>query len=160
MKYLHPNYCLILYEISNNRYNLFNNWFLNIASSYEITSISLQNTFDYTYNITVKTPHIFKIGDSVKIINSSGSEKFSTISNVDSSTSFSVSGQGVLSNNQYLIRRNILKVNSNTFPNLANINSNVQNLYKLDEKLLIASSSIPTYYNESLNLYNKPKSSS
>jgi hypothetical protein len=61
---------------------LFNNWFLNIASSYEITSISLQNTFDYTYNITVKTPHIFKIGDSVKIINSSGSEKLSTISNV------------------------------------------------------------------------------
>jgi len=134
---------------------LFNNWFLNIASSYEITSISLQNTFDYTYNITVKTPHIFKIGDSVKIINSSGSEKFSTISNVDSSTSFSVSGQGVLSNNQYLIRRNILKVNSNTFENLANINSNVQNLYKLNEKLLIASSSIPTYYNQSLDLYNK-----
>ena len=134
---------------------LFNNWFLNIASSYEITSISLQNTFDYTYNITVKTPHIFKIGDSVKIINSSGSEKLSTISNVDSSTSFSVSGQGVLSNNQYLIRRNILKVNSNTFPNLANINSNVQNLYKLNEKLLIASSSIPTYYNQSLDLYNK-----
>ena len=134
---------------------LFNNWFLNIASSYEITSISLQNTFDYTYNITVKTPHIFKIGDSVKIINSSGSEKLSTISNVDSSTSFSISGQGVLSNDQYIIRRNLLKVNSNTFPNLANINSNVQNLYKLNEKLLIASSSIPTYYNQSLNLYNK-----
>jgi hypothetical protein len=134
---------------------LFNNWFLNIASSYEITSISLQNTFDYTYNITVKTPHIFKIGDSVKIINSSGSEKFSTIINVDSSTSFSISGQGVLSNDQYIIRRNILKVNSNTFQNLSNINSNVQNLYKLNEKLLITSSSIPTYYNESLNLYNK-----
>jgi hypothetical protein len=134
---------------------LFNNWFLNIASSYEIISVSLQNTFDYTYNITVKTPHIFKIGDSVKIINSSGSEKLSTISNVDSSTSFSISGQGVLSNDQYIIRRNLLKVNSNTFPNLANINSNVQNLYKLNEKLLIASSSIPTYYNESLNLYNK-----
>ena len=134
---------------------LFNNWFLNIASSYEIISVSLQNTFDYTYNIAVKTPHIFKIGDSVKIINSSGSEKLSTISNVDSSTSFSISGQGVLSNDQYIIRRNLLKVNSNTFPNLANINSNVQNLYKLDEKLLIASSSIPTYYNESLNLYNK-----
>ena len=134
---------------------LFNNWFLNIASSYEITSISLQNTFDYTYNIIVKTPHIFKIGDSVKIINSSGSEKFSTISNVDSSTSFSVSGQGVLSNDQYIIRRNILKVNSNTFQNLSNINSNVQNLYKLNEKLLIASSSVPTYYNQSLDLYNK-----
>jgi len=134
---------------------LFNNWFLNIASSYEITSISLQNTFDYTYNITVKTPHIFKIGDSVKIINSSGSEKLSTVSNVDSSTSFSISGQGVLSNDQYIIRRNLLKVNSNTFPNLANINSNVQNLYKLNEKLLIASSSIPTYYNQSLELYNK-----
>lgn len=134
---------------------LFNNWFLNIASSYEIISVSLQNTFDYTYNITVKTPHIFKIGDSVKIINSSGSEKLSTISNVDSSTSFSISGQGVLSNDQYIIRRNILKINSNTFPNLANINSNVQNLYKLNEKLLIASSSVPTYYNQSLNLYNK-----
>ena len=134
---------------------LFNNWFLNIASSYEITSISLQNTFDYTYNITVKTPHIFKIGDSVKIINSSGSEKLSTISNVDSSTSFSISGQGVLSNDQYIIRRNLLKVNSNTFPNVENINSNVQNLYKLNEKLLISSSSIPTYYNQSLDLYNK-----
>jgi hypothetical protein len=134
---------------------LFNNWFLNIASSYEITSISLQDNLNYTYNITVKTPHIFKIGDSVKIIDSSGSEKLSTISNISSSTSFSISGQGVLSNNQYIIRRNLLKVNSNTFSNLSNINSNVQNLYKLNEKLLIASSSIPTYYNQPLNLYNK-----
>ena len=29
------------------------------------------------------------------------------------------------------------------------------NLYKLNEKLLISSSSIPTYYNQSLDLYNK-----
>jgi hypothetical protein len=135
---------------------LFNNWFLNIASSYEITSISLQDNLNYTYNITVKTPHIFKIGDSVKIINSNGSEKLSKINNVSSSTSFSISEQGDLSNDQYIIiRRNLLKVNSNTFSNLSNINSNVQNLYKLNEKLLIASSSIPTYYNQSLNLYNK-----
>jgi hypothetical protein len=82
---------------------LFNNWFLNIASSYEITSISLQDNLNYTYNITVKTPHIFKIGDSVKIINSSGSEKLSKISNVSSSTSFSISEQGVLSNDHILL---------------------------------------------------------
>ena len=134
---------------------LFNNWFLNIISSYEISTISLENTFDYTYNIAVKTPHTFKIGDSVKITSSSGSEKFSTISNVISSTSFSISGQGVLSNDQYIIRKNLLKVNSNTFQNLYNINSNVQNLYKLNEKLLIASPSLPTYYNQPLNINNK-----
>jgi hypothetical protein len=136
---------------------LFNNWFLNIASSYEIEidSIILQNTFDYTYNIVVKTPHIFKIGDSIKILNFSGSEKVSTITNIISSTSFSISGQGILSKDQYIIRRNLLKTKSDTFQNLSNINSNVQNLYKLNEKLLVASPSLPSYYNQPLNLYNK-----
>jgi hypothetical protein len=38
---------------------------------------------------------------------------------LDSSTSFSISEQGDLSNDQYIIiRRNLLKVNSNTFSNL------------------------------------------
>ena len=135
--------------------HLFNNWFLNIVPSYEIVSILLQNISSYTYNITVKTPHIFKIGDSVKIISSSGSEKISTVDNVYSSTVFSISGQGVLSNNEYIIRKNLSKVDSNIFKNLSNINSNVQNLYKLNNKLLVASPSIPTYNKQPLNLYEK-----
>jgi hypothetical protein len=134
---------------------LFNSWILNIAASYEISSIRLENTFDNTYNVVVKTPHIFKIGDSATIISSSGVENLSYIVNVISSNSFTISSQGFLSNNNYTIKKNLSKANSNTYKNISNINSNVQNLYKLNDLLLVASQSIPTYKNQSLDPYNK-----
>ena len=46
-----------------------NKWLFNISSSYEVQSVSLIDNSDKTYRIDTKFNHIFKIGDTLKIIN-------------------------------------------------------------------------------------------
>lgn len=132
-----------------------NNWVFNLATSYDVESISIENNLSNTYRVNLKKNHIFRKGDSIKIINSSSVEKESKIVNVYSKTSFSISGQGNLSlTDTYKIKRNLLKGNSTTYPQISNLNTNVQNVYKIDNKTLVASPSIPSYTEQSLDFYN------
>jgi hypothetical protein len=132
-----------------------NNWFFNIATSYDVQSISLIDNNDKSYKINTKLNNIFKVGDSLKIIDSANNEKTSTVIDVTSEKSFNIKGQGELSlTDSYTIKRNLLKVNSPTFSNASILNANVQNVYKQNDKTLIASPSLP-YYNQQLNLSSK-----
>jgi hypothetical protein len=71
-----------------------------------------------TYKINTKLNNIFKVGDSLKITNSAGVEKNSTVINITSEKSFNIKGQGeLLLTDTYTAKRNILKTNSSTFPN-------------------------------------------
>jgi hypothetical protein len=129
-----------------------NNWFFNISTSYNVESISLIDSTDNTYRVNTKLNHIFRIGDSLKIIDSSGIEKNSTIIDVVSEKSFNIKGQGeLLITNLYTVKRNILKPNSSTFPKISVNNANVQNIYKDKDKTIVASTSLPYYNNISLN---------
>jgi hypothetical protein len=133
-----------------------NNWFFNISTSYDIESISLIDISDFSYQITTKLNNIFKIGDSLKIIDNSGVEKNSTITDIVSEKSFNVRGQGqLLLSNTYTIKRNILKTNSSSFPNTSIFNANVQNVYKQGNKTIVASPSLPYYNNQPLNVSSK-----
>jgi len=130
-----------------------NNWLFNIATSYEVQSITLVDSSSSTYRINTTENHIFRIGDSLKIKNSSGIERDSTIIDVISEKSFVIGQQGVLSTTDtYTIQRNILKTNSPFFPNTSILNSNIQNVYKDGDKTLVASSSLPNYGTQSLNV--------
>ena len=53
----------------------------------------------------------------------------------------------------WMRERNILKTNSNTFPEAVQYTTNVQNVYNINgqSNLLVASSSIPSYYAQPLN---------
>jgi hypothetical protein len=129
-----------------------NNWFFNISTSYNVESISLIDSTDNTYRVNTKLNHIFRIGDSLKIIDNSGIEKNSTIIDVISEKSFNIKGQGeLLITNSYTVKRNILKPNSSTFPKISVYNANVQNIYKDKDKTIVASTSLPYYNNISLN---------
>jgi len=131
---------------------VYKNWFYNIATNYNVKSISLIDSSNDTYSVTTKESNSFRIGDIITIVNSFGVEKNTNIINVSSSNSFSIKGQGPLSlTDSYTIRRNISKVSSSTFPQLSKEIANVQNVYKDGEKTLIASSSLPFYSNQPLN---------
>ena len=133
-----------------------NNWFFNISTSYEVDSISLIDNTDKTYRVNTKLNHIFRIGDSLKIIDNSGIEKNSTIIAVVSEKSFNIKGQGELAiTNSHTVRRNILKPNSSTFPKISVYNANIQNIYKDKDNTIVASPSLPSYNNQSLNVSSK-----
>jgi len=133
-----------------------NNWFFNIPTSYNVQSISLLDDTDKTYRIDIKLNHIFRIGDSLKIIDSNGNEKNSTVIDIISKKSFNVRGQGqLLLTDTYTIKKNLLAPNSPTFPYISAFNANVQNVYKQNNKTIVASPSLPYYNEQPLNVSSK-----
>jgi len=127
------------------------NWFFNIPISYKVKSISSRGTND-TYDVTTDKKNILKIGDKVDIISNSGVKKTSTVVDVISDTTFTIKGQGSLSVSEtFIVKKVVLKANSTFFPGTSILSSNVQNVYKLQQKTLVSAASIPSYYNQSLN---------
>jgi len=147
-----------------------NNWFFNIATRYDVKTLELLDISDFTYKINLYDDHNFSIGDSITLIGVDNEEFLSTIVNeeiIDTSesnivllqnkTSFNIRGQGQLDTSKfYTIRKNILKVNTPTYPSLINYTSNVQNVYTdLDGSLYIASPSLPNYSNQPLSINDR-----
>jgi hypothetical protein len=128
-----------------------NNWFFNISPTIDVSSITLIDDTDKTYNLITKINHNLRVGDNIKIISNDGIEKYSTVINVPSSTGIVIRGQGSIQNGTYTIQRNLLKVNSSKYPSLSNQTANIQNVYKIKDKTLVASSSLPFYNNQPLN---------
>ena len=130
-----------------------NNWFFNASTNYKVESILLIDSSSSTYKINTTSNHIFRIGDTLRIKNSAGIERESVVVDVISQKSFIIGQQGVLSTSDtYTVNRNISKVNSFAFPSTSVINANIQNVYKDKNKLLVASSSLPYYDTQSLEI--------
>jgi hypothetical protein len=133
-----------------------NNWIFNIQTTYEVKSISLVDSSSNTYRINTLLDHIFRIGDKLKIKNNSGEVRNSIVINVISEKSFIIGQQGVLSTTDtYTIERYISKVNATKYPDVSIFNSNIQNIYKDKNKILVASSSLPYYGTDPLEVSPK-----
>ena len=132
-----------------------NNWLFNLATSYDVKSFTRLDNSDNTYGLITTNDHIFKIGDKLKVIGESGVEKTSNVIDITSSKSLTIRGQGELLENNYTIKRELLKVNSPTFPSTSSLNANVQNIYKIKDRTLVASPSLPYYNNQDLNISDK-----
>ena len=132
-----------------------NNWLSNLATSYDVVSFNRLDISDNTYRLITTNDHIFKIGDKLKVISESGAEKTSNVIDITSSNSLTIRGQGELLENNYIIKRELLKVSSSTFPSTSIINANVQNIYKIKDRTLVASPSLPYYNNQDLNISDK-----
>ena len=79
----------------------------------------------------------------------------SDITQLTSARGFIIKGQGEINTDlKYTIERQLLKANAINFPEASNFTTNIQNVYKEKEndKLLVASSSIPTYGSQSLGV--------
>ena len=132
-------------------------WFFNIASSYKINNAELIDSADFTYKINLNVDHYLRVGDKVTILQGGFELQTSTVLNINSATSFNVKGQGQITDLSALtFRRNILKAISNTYPTVTPYSTNIQNVYRKDkDQYLVASSSIPSYYAQPLNVSNQ-----
>jgi len=131
-----------------------NNWFFNISPSVDVLSISDRG--NQTYRLTTKIDHNLRIGDEINLTISDGTKKSSTVSSIISSNIIEISSQGTLDISRfYSIQRSLLKVNSQKYSYLSNQITNVQNVYKIDDKTLISSPSLPSYNKQSLETYNR-----
>ena len=134
------------------------NWFYNISPIYNIKSLTLIDSADWTYKVELNVDHCFKVGDRASIILAGNARETSVVLKVGSSKSFECKGQGRLSDeppNTYQVQRLILKTESNNFPDSSIYSTNVQNVYKKGDNFLVASASIPSYNAQPLDVYGQ-----
>ena len=131
------------------------NWFYNVAPIYKVDSVTLADASDQSYTVVLGVDHIFRIGDSASIIDSNDVTRSTKIVNVISANTVLIRGQGNLPTETYRLRKDISKVQSNTFPGTEIYATNVQNTYLDNEKLLIASPSLPTYASQPLDVFSQ-----
>ena len=134
------------------------NWSYNISPIYQVKSVTLIDSSDWTYQIDLNVNHCFVVGDLASVILGGQSRPTSTVLKVRSATSFEIKGQGKLEDqkpNTYTIKRLILKTESNNFPDSTIYSTNVQNVYRNKDKFLVASSSIPSYNAQPLDVYGQ-----
>jgi hypothetical protein len=127
------------------------NWFYNISINYDIESISssgLISTFE---------DHNFIPGDLVSIESSSGTLQFSSsISEVKNKTQIIINptlpDTNISDKLSYKIKRKISKSKFRDYPELSNLNSNIQNVYEKidDNSIYVTAPSIPNYFNNEL----------
>ena len=135
------------------------NWFYNGCPVYNVKSFSLVDASDQTWEIVLDTNHFFRKGDSAILNGRDSFPKNCEIASVSSEKSFVISGQGALSTSDvYNIRRSISKAvpsGSNAIGiGISVFSTDVQNTYVSDNKLLVASSSIPSYGTQPLDAYD------
>ena len=131
----------------------FNNWFFNIPSKYNIEKIEIIDLSDNTYKARTVSSHIFRSGDTATITDNTGKQSKALVIDIISNNEIIIKGQGELStDNHYTIKRNLLKTQAINFPEILPVNSNIQNVYSDNEKLLVSSPSIPNYKDQSLNV--------
>jgi hypothetical protein len=137
-----------------------NNWFFNLPIKYEVLSVQLVDTSDRSYIINLQSIHTIKVGDNVSVISSNGVNQSGNVVSFNNETSFTVqfgSQKPLLDTTQtYEVRKNVSKVNSKNYPSVNQYTSNVQNVY-VDENgdIYIASSSLPSYSKESLQVNDR-----
>ena len=132
-----------------------NDWVFNTAPTYNVLSYEVVDSSDGTYSVTLNNRHAFQIGDNLEIVESGSVTGQSIVLDVLSEKTIVIRGQGSLRGNAFKVRRKLLKVNSSNFPESNILVSNIQNIYRDGEKILVASSSIPTYNNQQLNVSNR-----
>jgi hypothetical protein len=136
--------------------DLSNRWFINACSTYKIENISVIDSTDNTISIRTFDIHSLIVGDEIILSSSLGLTNKATVVNVTSEKTFSAKGQGSVNVNlNYTLTKLPTKTNAPYFKTSSFINSNVQNVYVDGERSLVASASIPNYYNQSLEVDNK-----
>ena len=133
------------------------NWFYNIAPIYNVSKLTLIDSAEpRTYQVDFDVDHYFDIGDSASLIGSDGIALVSAVTKIKNARSIIIRREGVIdTSGTFTLRKNILNVNATNFPNASQYTSNVQNLYKNDDDLIVASPSIPSYDSQTLEVTDR-----
>jgi hypothetical protein len=129
------------------------NWLYNLPISYEVKSIVPLDLNSNKYELETFDENIIRAGDSIDIVYKNGSIISTAILSRINERSFAIQGPSSLelSNINYIERR-INKANFSNFPEVSLTTTNIQNVYSNDEDVFVASSSIPTYFSDSINV--------
>jgi len=139
----------------NPKDNISNNWFFNVSASFSVKNFSLVDNSELkTYLLETNEDNYLKIGDFITLINVDGLEKNGQVASIQSLRSFNFTSSEIIVSPSK-VKRSLSKSNTQYFPDSSNINTNVQNVYKIKDRTLVASSSIPTYLNQKLDVFNR-----
>ena len=129
----------------------------NVKGYWEVRNVNLIDSVDRVYNITTYDNHNLRVGNNVVLKDSASVETSGTVTDVISSKVFTVRVTRLLNANLFFtVENQVLKGNSTRYPYLTKIQANIQNSYvDFGRETLIASNSLPNYYNESLNPFDK-----
>ena len=133
------------------------NWFYNVSPVYNVDKLTLIDSAQpRTYQVDFDVEHYFDIGDSASIIGSDGIPLASAVTKIKDAKSIIIRREGTIDTTAaYTLKKNILYVNANNFPNANKYTSNIQNLYKKGTDLIVASPSIPSYDSQALEVTDR-----
>jgi len=135
-----------------------NNWKLNVKTKWNVKTITIEDSSSFSYRITFYNNHFLEEGYSVLLENVGGSFSYiGTVVRVPTSEQLIVNfNQSVNLNQEYVVENQTLKGDSTKYPYLENYVANVENTYaKFNGDVMVASNSIPKYYNKETNPYDK-----
>lgn len=138
-----------------------NTWFTNVSPKYDVKSLSIIDSSNFTYSIETIARNNFRIGDKATVIQSDGVVKQGVVIDITSANTFTFARAGELTGTNFSVRRDILKpdvsnLNSNEYSYIEKSFSDIQNTYtKYNGDVLVASSSIPSYHDTPLNFYDR-----
>jgi len=133
-----------------------NNWIFNVATSYNIDTITLIDNLNYSYRVSTIDDNNFVTGNKVKLFFTDGVEIISYISEILNKNTFVINGQGELNiSKKNKIQKLIEKANLLNFPESSKYSTDVQNIYQdKDGVFYVTSSSLPSYLNQQLTVKN------
>ncbi len=124
------------------------NLYTNISVTYNVESIELVDSSNFTYKLNLDNNHNFIVGDNA-LINSVPCDIISLIS----SKEILIKGSGELNPNvSYRIQRLLSKANLSNYPATNIYTTNIQNSYLDGEDIYITSPSLPSYFKDSLDI--------
>jgi len=128
-------------------------WIFNLATSYDVSSVSLIDNVSFSYQLTTYDENQLYLGDTIKLFFSDGTQITTTVTSISNATTFSISGQGQIDPSKKIkILRQISKSNFSNFPSSDIYSTNVQNTYyDKNGSYYVTSPSIPSYFNEQLS---------
>ena len=124
-----------------------NSWVFNSATSYKAEKLELINSASYRYRATLTSEHIFKVGDKISITGSGGLSVTGKIYSVTGAKEVTFGDQGNLGSypaSSLTIRRVLSKADFKNF-GVDNLVTDVQNVYKRRDDILVATSSLPNF---------------
>ena len=133
------------------------NWFYNISPIYNVTKLTLIDSAQpRTYQVDFNVDHYFNIGDSASLIEKDGTNLVSSVTKIKNSRSIVIRREGIIdTDGTFTLKKNILKVDATNFASANKFTSNIQNLYKKGNDLIVSSPSIPSYDSQSLEVTDK-----
>ena len=124
-----------------------NSWVFNSATNYKAEKLELINSASYRYRATLTSEHIFKVGDKISITGSGGLNVTGKIYSVTGAKEVTFGDQGNLGSfpaSSLTIKRVLSKADFKNF-GVDNLVTDVQNVYKRRDDILVATSSLPNF---------------